>query len=116
MPRTDLAPQTIAGTGLAPAYTAANVDGHAVLNRGEMFLHVKNGGAAPVNVTLVTPSTVRGRAVADDVVAVPAAGERMIGPFDPNLFDFGSGADANKMHVDFSAVTSVTLGAFVLPV
>ena len=114
MARTDLALQEIVGTGLAPAYSAANVDGHAVLNRGEMFLHVKNASGAPINVTLVTPSTVRGRAVADDVVAVPAAGERMIGPFDPELFDFKSGADANKLHVNFSSVTSVTVAALKL--
>lgn len=108
MPRANLALQTIAATGIAPTYEAANVDGHSVTNRGNQFVHVKNASAAAINVTFVTPVTVSGRAVADDVVSVPAGGERMIGPFAESVF-------GQSLSVDLSAVTSVTIGAFTLP-
>jgi hypothetical protein len=114
MPRTDLADQTISIAGLAPAYEAANVDGNAFLNRGKTFLHVKNASAGAVTATLVTPVTVSGRAVADDAVSIPAGGERMIGPFNPSLYN-NTGADANKVHVDYSAAASVTAAAVTLP-
>lgn len=113
MARTDLAVQEITIAGLDPAYTAANVDGHAVVNQRRAFLHVKNGSAASVTVTVVTPLTVGGRAVADDAVAIPASGERMIGPFDPSVHN-GTGVDKGKVHVDFSAVTSVTVAALAV--
>lgn len=115
MARTDLALQTIAGTGIVPAFTAANVDGHAVTNRGRQFVHVKNGSVSSINVTVQTPVTVGGRSVADDVIAVAAGAEKMIGPFDEGNFNQQSGADAGKVYVDFSAVTTVTVGAFTLP-
>lgn len=110
MARTDLAAQTIVRTGLNPTYTAANVDGHAIANRGRQVLHVKNGSGASIDVTIVTAVTVGGRAVADDVIAVPAAGERIIGPFDEGTFNDGDG----KVAVNFSAVTTVTVAALQL--
>ena len=115
MPRTNLALQTISPSGIVPAYTAANVDGHSVSNRGSQFVHVKNGGAASINVTFVTPVTVGGRAVADDVVAIAAGAEKLIGPLAEAVFNQQSGTDVGKVYVDFSAVTSVTVAAFTLP-
>lgn len=110
MARTPLATQTIVTAGIVPAYTNANVDGHSVANRGRTFLHVKNGSGASINVTLVTAATVGGRAVADDVVAVGAGAEKMIGPFDETVYNAASGV----VNVDFSAVTTVTCAAFNL--
>lgn len=114
MPRTDLTVQTIVSEGLAPTYAAANTDGNAFLNGGRTFLHVKNASAAAVTVTVVTPLTVNGRVVADDVISVPAGGERFVGAFPPALFN-NTGVDANKVHVNYSAVASVTVAAFDLP-
>jgi hypothetical protein len=109
MARTALTVQQISRSGLGPAYTAANVDGHSVDNRNQkLFLHVKNGSASSINVTVVTPATVEGLAVADLVVAVPNGGERMIGPFSNRPFNQTDGT----IHVDFSAVTTVTVAAF----
>lgn len=114
MPRTDLAQQVIARDGLAPTYEPANADGNAFVNGGKTFLHVKNGSAGAVTVTIITPITVSGRAVEDDIISIPAGGERMIGSFPPKFFN-GSGVDANKTQVDFSAVASVTAAAVTLP-
>lgn len=115
MARTDLALQTLSYAGITPAYEAGNVDGHMFNNRGRQFVVVKNGSAAAINATFVTPVTVGGRAVADDVVAVAAGGEKMIGPFEERTFNQSSGADVGKVYVDLSAVASVTVGAFTLP-
>lgn len=110
MARTALATQQIARTGVVPSYTSANADGHSVANRGRTFVHVKNGGGGSINVTLVTPVTVGGRAVGDDVIAVAAGAEKMIGPFQESVYNNTDGT----VSVDFSGVSSVTCAAFTL--
>jgi hypothetical protein len=111
MARTDLPVQQINRIGLNPAYTAGNGSGgHSISNDGRVFFHVKNGGGAPITATAQTPVTVDDLAVADRVVTVPAGGERMIGPFPPGLYNQSDG----KVYLDFSDVTSVTVGAFRL--
>lgn len=108
MARTALAVQQVERAGLEPAYTAANVDGHSIANTGKEALHVKNDDASPINVTFLTPGTVDGQAVADRVQAVPAGEERIFGPFPKNIYDQPG---TEVVHVDFSAVTSVTVAA-----
>lgn len=100
--------QNVARTGLAPTYAAAAGGGDTFVNDGQTFVHVKNGGGSSVNVTVdsTAPATV-GLAQSDVVVAVPASGERMIGPFPPNAFDDVNGSTA----IAYSAVTSVTVAA-----
>ncbi len=104
MARTALATQSVKPAGTAPTYTAANVDGHSV-SMGVM-LHVKNGGAAAITVTVQTPGTLDGLAIADRTVSVVNAGEQLISLRGP--YDQGDG----NAYVDFSAVTSVTVAAF----
>lgn len=113
MARTDLTVQSIAQAGIVPSYEAANAEGEAVPNNGQMFLHVKNGSGAEITVTLQTPVTYDGLALADQTVAVAAGAEKMIGTFS-SRFNQASGTDKGKVYVDFSAVTSVTLAAFQL--
>lgn len=107
MARQTLAVQQVDRDGLDPAYTAAVVDGHAVDNTDRPFVHVKNGSGASVDVTVPTPGSQDGQALADLTVSVPAGGERMIGPFPGRTFAQPDGT----VHVDLSAVTSVTLAA-----
>lgn len=109
MARTALTLQSIVRTGLSPAYTGANADGHSVTNEGKKTLvHVKNGGGSSINVTIQTPNTVDSLAVSDRVVSVPSGEERMIGPFPVETYNQSDGT----IYVDFSAVTSVTVAAF----
>src|SRR5687767_2011294 len=108
MPRSALAVQQVERAGLTPAFTAANVDGHSSANTGKEALYVTNGSGGSINVTVVTPGTVDGLAVADRVIAVPAGQSRIIGPFPPLAYDQPG---TNAVHVDFSAVTSVTVAA-----
>lgn len=109
MSREALTVQSVVRTGLEPAYTAAVGDGHSVLNDGRLtFVHVVNGSGSEVTITIPTPGSVDGLAVADRTVAVPAGEERMIGPFPTATYNQADGT----VHVDYSATTSVTVGAF----
>lgn len=93
--------------GLTPAYAAATVTtgDKAPTGRGR-FLHVKNGGGAPINVTLTTPGTdAYGNAIADKVVAVTNGADAMI-----PLHDGYRASDGLATFV-CSVVTSVTIAA-----
>lgn len=114
MARTPLSVQSISRSGLNPTYSAAPADGHSVANGSgkKRFIHVKNGGGSPINVTVQTPLTIdTSLAVSDLVVAVPNAGERIIGPFPSEVYSQSDGS----IYVDFSGVSSVTVAAFELP-
>lgn len=104
--------QTIKAGGITPAYTAASAGGDKVsLSAANTWLHVKNGGASSITVTVTTQSnSYKGLTVPDRTVTVPATGEQMIGPLDPALH-----ADINvQASIGYSATTSVTIGAFRL--
>lgn len=110
MARTAITIQDIPeNAGLAATYEAANVDGNMFDNLGDEIIHVKNGGAGAINVTLPTPATQAGLAVADLVVAVPAGAERLIGRLSPGTFNQPSGADEDRVYLDYDVVTSVTV-------
>lgn len=103
----NLATQVIGLTGLAPAYSAAAGGGDTFTPGDDVFLHVKNGGGSSVTVTVVTPNTAAGGlAISDVAVAVPAAGERMIGPLPRQ--NFSRSADGLG-DITYSGVTSVTV-------
>ena len=106
MARTNLAPQEIVRTGLSPTFSAADGSNqNAFDNNGQTHIHVKNGGGAPINVTIDTPGMVDGLAVSNLVVAVPNGGERIIGPFPTSVYNQPDG----KVYVDWSSATSVTV-------
>lgn len=105
---TALAVQQIGRAGVTPVFSAANTDGHTILNDGKTFLEVKNGGSE-ITVTIDTPQTVDGLAVANRAVVVAATtGDKMIGPFTTDYNQVGT----EYILVTFSAVASVTVGAF----
>lgn len=91
--------------GLAPTYAAAAVGGDEFVNSGKEFIHVKNGGAGAITVTVNSQALCNQGFDHDAAVSVPASGERMIGPFLKARFD-----DANaKVQITYSGVTSVTI-------
>jgi len=84
--------QNIVSTGLAPTYGAAH-DEMSAPNDGNVFLHVKNVNAAARTLTVVTPGTVYGLAIADLTVTIPGTtGDKMIGPFPPSVFNQADGS------------------------
>lgn len=101
--------QQVALTGLTPAYAAATAGGDSFSNDGEVMLHVKNtnGAARTVTVTSQKPAT-PGLAPSNNVVVVPlTVGDKMIGPFDPTVWNDTNGL----VQVTYSAETGVTVAA-----
>lgn len=107
MARTALTVQEISRNAITPSYGSANVDGHSYPNSGKEFFHVKTGGTG-ATVTVQTPGTVDGNAIADKSYVLGTNTERMIGPFPPSVYNQADGS----VYIDFSSVTTVTIGAF----
>lgn len=109
----DLTIQTIVRTGLNPSFSAAAAGGDTLTNDGRTFLHVKNGDASEHTVTIASRVTnaPAGTTVSNLAVAVPAGGERLIGPLQKSAFNNAQ----NKVSLSYDAVTSVTIAAVKLP-
>ncbi len=102
--------QVVQLAGIAPTYQPASAGGDKFTPTGRTFLHVKNASAAAVTVTVVTPGSVAGLAIADLTVSVPAGGDRMVGPFPPEHF----AGQAGLADVTWSATASVTFAVLTL--
>lgn len=100
----------ITGTTFTPASAGGSGDQFANL-RGTAMLYVKNGSGASINVTLAAQTTARpadgiypAQTVGNQVVAVAAGAEKIIGPI-PAAFNDGNG----NVQVTYSSATSVTV-------
>jgi len=85
-----LTPQTLVPTGVTPSYTGSldTANTYQVRNTGRCLLHFKKSGAGDCTVTITTPATKGGLAVADQTVVVAATtGDEMIGPFPPSIYN-----------------------------
>ena len=101
--------QAITAAGLAATYCSASAGGDKIpLGAANTFLHVKNGGASPITVTITTQAnTYKGLTVPDRTVTVAASADKFIGPIDASLH-----ADINQQaSVAYSSATSVTVAA-----
>jgi hypothetical protein len=100
-----IAAQTVSTAGLAPTFASASAGGDQAPVGGGYFLVVRNGGASPVTVTVVTPGTIKGLAIADTALVIAAAGEGIV-PMDSIYRNPSTG----RADITYSAVTSVTVG------
>ena len=115
MPRTSVTTQQVTRAGLNPSLPAPTASGD-VVDCGQLALWVINGSGASITVTVQATAQVDGLDVADLVVPVLAAGQRLIGPFPARTFGQPSGsADAGRAYVDYSAVASITRGVISIP-
>jgi hypothetical protein len=97
--------QVVSIAGTAPNFVAASAGGDTVAAGDRTQLQVKNASGSPITVTITTPGTVAGLAIADVVVSVPATtGIQYIGPLTAALF-------SDPAQVTYSASTSVTVCA-----
>lgn len=110
MARTAITAAQIDNDGVVASLTAANADGHSITYRDNLFLCVLNGSASPITVTVQTPNTVGGLAIADRAVTVAAGARAYISLDNAELYRQADGA----VYVDFSAVTTVTVQAFYI--
>jgi hypothetical protein len=103
-----LTAQAISLAGLAATYASAASGGDKVSPGDRVFLHVKNGAASPITVTLAANPTPRGLAVTAPTVSVPASGDRFIGPLTADAF---AAASDGLVAVTYSSTTTVTVAA-----
>jgi len=99
--------QKVSHAGLNPSYVAAEAAGDEFEAGGNRFIHVKNGGASQITVTVKSQKACDQGFTHDLTVDVPAGEERLIGSFDPARFANSAG----RVQVTYSDVTSVTVAA-----
>ena len=112
MPRTAITPQKATAAGLAVTFEPANSLGNSYNAAKGRALHVRNGSASPITVTLPTPATADGLAIADRAITVAAGAHTVIG--------IGSQAGIyaqtdGTVWADYSAVTTVTVAVVDQP-
>ncbi len=96
------------GTDLTDTGSLSTGNTYLVPNDGNVFLHIKKSGAGSCTVTIATPGSVDGNAIADLTVTVAATtGDKMIGPLKPEVYNDANG----KVAVTFSEVTGLTMAA-----
>lgn len=104
-----LAAQSVGYGGVNPSLAAAAGGGDTFTPGPNLFLYVNNAGGASITVTVVTPGTVRGQAVADLSVSVTNGQSRFI-RISPA--DFFADPTTGLGSITYSGVTSVTVGVF----
>jgi hypothetical protein len=97
----------LAGLRFDDKLVAAAGGGDTAQTGAGIFLAVKNADASPHTVTLATPGTVDGLAIADRAVTVPA-GQTFVIPVTDRYRDPSTGRAA----ITYDGVTSVTVGVF----
>ncbi|MFK0173414.1 hypothetical protein ACIQU5_31990 [Streptomyces sp. NPDC090306] len=102
---TNVAPLT--GLRFDDKLTAAGAGGDTVSPGAGVLLAVKNADSTSHTVTLVTPGTVDGLAIADRTVTVPAAQTYLI-PVTSRYRNPATG----RANVTYDGVTAVTVGVF----
>ena len=103
--------------GLTPSYAACAAGGDVADNSdGKTMLHVKNGSAGSITVTVTAQSTsvvtgTHGTATVSNVaIAIAAGSERLIGPFPKQAFNNST----KQLAITYSGVTSLTIAAFYI--
>jgi hypothetical protein len=104
-----LSVQQISTAGVVPAtLVAASAGGDSFANNGRTVFDAANGSGAPITVTFASQKPCDQGSTHNTVVSVTNGTTRRIGPFDPSRYNDGNGF----VQVTYSAVTSLTVGAF----
>lgn len=102
----------LSASGLTTTYTGSlsTSNTYTFPCDGKTFLHFKKSGAGSCVVTLITPGTVGGLAIADQTVTVPAStGDVMIGRITVDLFQDPATGLAT---FSCSEITGLSVGVF----
>lgn len=105
MAATPLAVTTITRDGVADALSAANADGHTVVNTGKMWVEIANDGVADITVSFAITATVDGQSVDPRQEVIPDGERQAFGPFPVSFY-------SDSLGITFTDVTDVTIGAF----
>lgn len=110
MAQVALTVQEIPHAGVAESFSAAAAagTGNKYPADGKTWLHVKGTGTQKI-LTISTPGTVDGLAVADRTVTIPATtGDIMIPPLPPSQY----GQVDGMIYIDLDLATAITYCAF----
>jgi len=100
-----VAPSVPGASGAAVSFMSLNAsDDFKIANNGKLMIWIKETAASTANVTVVTPLTVGGLAVTDQVIALTANQEKAAGPFPRNLYGDTLTVNADGTNVDLEAV------------
>jgi len=106
-----LTTQVVSNAGLAiTTSTPTATDGDRCQTGAGVFYYVNNGSGSSINVTLTTPGTVEGLAVADRVVAVANAATTLI-----PLADLYRDPATGRALVTCSATSTVKVAVLRVP-
>lgn len=88
-----LTPQNLSSVGITVTRTAiATGNTYQVRNDGQVILNFMKSGAGVATITITTPETRDGLAVADRTISVPATtGDVAAGPFSSQTYNNSSG-------------------------
>lgn len=95
--------------GAAPTFAAASGGGDTFTPASNQFLVIENAGGASITVTVATPGTTRGLAIADQSFTV-TNGQRRYARISPA--DMYADPTTGLGNITYSGVTSVTVGVF----
>lgn len=107
MPRIDVTVQEVPNGGLTRTFAApaAIGDGNMYPADGKCWLEVKNTGTIK-DLTIQTPGTVDGLAIADRVISIPATtGDVTVPPLPPSQYAQADG----KVYINFDGITGATI-------
>ena len=99
-----LSVQTALVTGIVPTYNAVSAS-DTFSNDGGTRLHIKNGGGGTCTVTITTPYTLGGLALADQVISIGAGVENQVAVLSTQIYN----ASDDLVTITFSPTTSVTM-------
>jgi hypothetical protein len=108
MAKVERKPQRATHKGLTPTPVTGMLvpDTQLIPNKnGDVLLRLINGSGEATKATIVTPGEVDGNAVGDLEVEVGATSAKVIGPFDPAIYNNEEG----QLEVKLSKVTTVSL-------
>lgn len=99
--------QTVDTVGEVITFAAANVDGNYFTNDGLTYLHIKNGGASPITVTVNSLENCSYGFDHNLSITIANGAEKVIGFFSKKRFNAVDGT----VGITYSAVTTVTVAA-----
>lgn len=105
-----LSVETISVSGIDATMNAVSAS-DVFTNNGKTWVYVNNASGSPDTVSITTPATEGGLAIADGGGSVPAGESRHFGPFPGYLFNNSSG----QVTVTHTQTTSVTMAVISLP-
>ena len=111
MARVSIPITEVLDTGVAPpAQTNGDSTNNHQLdfNDGDVVVEVVSSDAGAQTVTVVTPGTVSGRAIADQVINVPAGATRYIGKLSPATYNQPDGT----VQINVSVSTTLKFRAY----